>query len=571
MDDDAALLKAFAQGHSEPAFAELVRRHVDMVYSAARRQTRGDDALTEDVTQAVFVTLAQKAQSIRQGEAVAGWLLVTTRYVALNALRSEARRRHHEREAAAMKGEAGEHDDPKGRNWNEISHLLDEAVAKLKREDRDALAMRFFQGRSIAQVGAAMGISTEAAQKRVTRAVQRLRGIFAARGIVTSDDALASMLGAHLITSAPAALKAAIATKTFSSAAATSSLATAKGLVAIMAATKTNLVAVGVAAALLLGVTGTIAYQLFHTSGGETRQVKVNAATQSPTVFTPTSIPTTAPSLATNWQPRFREAYGLAPGQIVKFVPMPWIPERQNFYYQNFGRVQYNANPLGPDLMTMFDDGKLFEQRDAMFDRPSQVEWVIEFVMEIPSWDLRGPQTLLQMPIAGDWVIRKGSTQAERVPEFVQQINQHVPGNLTLTQSTIPRQAIVVRGTLDLHPLKPHSNVRGMTHSAPVILYQGTTQPAQDYYAGSKLPNALAAACRMPVVMETNLGAANLQIFRSATLPTVDSLPPAEHDRVIGEILANLTKQTSLQFSVETRTLPVWTVASDTTTQPSVH
>ena len=76
MDDDAALLKAFAQGHSEPAFAELVQRHVDMVYSAARRQVRGDDALAEDVTQAVFATLAQKAASIRQGEAVAGWLPV---------------------------------------------------------------------------------------------------------------------------------------------------------------------------------------------------------------------------------------------------------------------------------------------------------------------------------------------------------------------------------------------------------------------------------------------------------------------------------------------------------------
>src|SRR6185295_8683269 len=107
-----------------------------------------DATLAEDVTQGVFVLLAEKARTIRDGEALAGWLLVTTRLVALNALRSEARRRRHENEAAAMKraaADAYESDDPA---WKSVGPVLDEAIGRLRREDRDALALRYFQGRS---------------------------------------------------------------------------------------------------------------------------------------------------------------------------------------------------------------------------------------------------------------------------------------------------------------------------------------------------------------------------------------------------------------------------------------
>src|SRR5690242_13113518 len=99
--DDPALLRKFVSERCEAAFGQLVRRHVDLVYSSARRQVR-DPALAEDVTQEVFVTLATKANSIRDGEALAGWLLVTTRFVSLNLLRSNERRRRHEHEAGEM-------------------------------------------------------------------------------------------------------------------------------------------------------------------------------------------------------------------------------------------------------------------------------------------------------------------------------------------------------------------------------------------------------------------------------------------------------------------------------------
>src|SRR5688500_16125925 len=250
--DDASLLTQFLNTRSEQAFAQLVQRYVDLVWSSARRQT-GSAELAEEVTQAVFITLAQKEHKIREGEAVSGWLLVTTRHKSLNALRADARRRKHEREAAAMKREC----DPTSQPWEAISPLLDEAVSKLKREDRDALALRYFQGHSTADVAKVLGVSPEAAQKRLSRAIERLRDVFARRGMTTSADMLASALLANVIVAAPAALGTQIAGSALA-AATTSSLAATKGAVTLMAIAKTKLVAASAAAAVLLSVTGTI-------------------------------------------------------------------------------------------------------------------------------------------------------------------------------------------------------------------------------------------------------------------------------------------------------------------------
>src|SRR5437762_8837822 len=147
-DHDVDLLRQFISERRASALAELVRRYVDLVYSAAVRQTGRDATLAQDVTQEVFILLATKARTIRDSEALAGWLLVTTRFVALNALRANARRRHHEHEAAAMKRDDARRDDDTPA-WQTIGPMLDEAIARLRREDRDALALRYFQGRSV--------------------------------------------------------------------------------------------------------------------------------------------------------------------------------------------------------------------------------------------------------------------------------------------------------------------------------------------------------------------------------------------------------------------------------------
>ena len=98
--NDTELLRAWVTRRDETAFAELVRRYVDLVYASARRQV-GSSPLVDDIVQAVFLVLARKADSLGQKVILSGWLFQTTRFVAARALLAERRRAHHE-SASAM-------------------------------------------------------------------------------------------------------------------------------------------------------------------------------------------------------------------------------------------------------------------------------------------------------------------------------------------------------------------------------------------------------------------------------------------------------------------------------------
>src|SRR5205814_7069571 len=197
--DDLELLREYAASQSEQAFATLVGRHVDLVYGSALRQVR-DSHLAEEVTQMVFIRLARKAGTIRGGVILSGWLFRTTRFVASEVVRMENRRRH--REQKAMETVLESRDDSP---WEQIAPLLDDALAGLSDTDRNAMLLRFFEKKSLKEVGLALGMSDDAAQKRITRALETLRSFFARRGKVISASVLSGTLSASAVPAAPAA------------------------------------------------------------------------------------------------------------------------------------------------------------------------------------------------------------------------------------------------------------------------------------------------------------------------------------------------------------------------------
>jgi RNA polymerase sigma factor (sigma-70 family) len=208
MSEDTELLRRYAEGHSDEAFAELVRRHVDLVYSAALRLSNGDVHQAQDVTQQVFAEFSRQARRLAQHPAPVGWLYTTTRRAALCTFRNERRRAAREQEASAM-NEILREPAPEP-DWDGLRPILEEAMHELGDKDRLAVLLRFFQNKSLKDVGAALGLGENAARMRVDRALEKLHSILRKRGVAASSS-LAAVLSAQAVQLAPGGLAASIA------------------------------------------------------------------------------------------------------------------------------------------------------------------------------------------------------------------------------------------------------------------------------------------------------------------------------------------------------------------------
>jgi RNA polymerase sigma factor (sigma-70 family) len=247
---DAELLREYSERHVEAAFGELVRRHVDLVYSAALRMVR-DAPLAEDVTQAVFLALSRSAGQLTERRILSGWLHRTTQNLAANTVRSEVRRRAREQEAVAMNElfAAGPH-----AAWEEIAPHLDAALGQLSEPERDVLLLRYFERKSAREMAQTLGTSEVAAQKRVSRAVERLRELLAERGVTAGAAGLVVLISGNAVQAAPVGLALSITTSAALTGNALSALTTSTAAKTLaMTTLQKTLIATALAAAVGLG------------------------------------------------------------------------------------------------------------------------------------------------------------------------------------------------------------------------------------------------------------------------------------------------------------------------------
>lgn len=203
MSDDMTLVQEYAQNNSEQAFTTLVSRHVNLVYSVALRQAH-DPHLAEEITQGVFILLARKAKSLSSQTILSGWLCRTARYIAADALKIQRRRQFREQEAH-MQSVLNEN-EPQA--WTHIAPILDDALGSLSQKEHDAVVLRYFEGKDLQEVGAALGMKEDAARMRVNRGVEKLRKFFSRKGITLSVGAIAASVAAHSVQAAPTGLAA---------------------------------------------------------------------------------------------------------------------------------------------------------------------------------------------------------------------------------------------------------------------------------------------------------------------------------------------------------------------------
>jgi len=267
MNDDAQLLRRYAEDGSESAFSEIVSRHIDLVYSAALRQVAGDTHLAQDVAQTVFADLARKARAVSRHGVLTGWLYQATRYAASKVVRTERRRATREKEAVAMQELSSE------ANWDDLRPLLDEAMGSLGAKDRDAVLLRYFDRKELRAVGDALGTSEAAARKRVSRALERLRRYLTARGVSLSAGTLASALTGSAVQAAPAALAGTISAAVFAGAAAAAAGSTFN-LLNLMSMTKLKAGLLGAAVVVGAGTPIVVQQQSVSRLRAENRELR---------------------------------------------------------------------------------------------------------------------------------------------------------------------------------------------------------------------------------------------------------------------------------------------------------
>ncbi len=388
MNDTQQLLAEYAKSGSEAAFAELVTNYINLVYSTAVRALGPDAHLAKDATQLVFVNLARKAPTLAADVQLGGWLHRNTCFVAANLRRGELRRRFREGKAVAMNTQE-DHSEAK---LAQVLPLLDEAINELGAADRTAILLRYFEQHDFSVVGAALGSSENAAQKRAARALDDLRSLLKRRGVVLSATVLGTLL-AGSVSAAPAGLATTVSGAALTAAATGSGTAVNVSLFLLMNKLKLSIVSailVAVVAGLLAihfqSIKGTIAFGGQHWHPWRT-EFKVRGGKL-------VSLPKARPGFHYG-----HDGGGRGPGLVADIGNTRLKDYRATFEFCVTGiNTAFNPYGVGPDY---HDGAILFHVVDAK-----------------ETWNIRGSSMyVLDLHGAGTWEFRCTYNSYCAVPE----------------------------------------------------------------------------------------------------------------------------------------------------------
>ncbi|MDB6129486.1 MAG: polymerase, sigma-24 subunit, subfamily [Verrucomicrobiales bacterium] len=254
LESDSHLLRKYAEHGEENAFSELVNRHTNLVYSAALRQVASAD-LAAEICQVVFISLAHDSKKLisrfDKEASLSGWLCRTARNVAINLRRTDYRRYSREKEAMQQLN-SDSHPAP---DWASLAPVLDDAMAELKEADYDALVMRFYENQDFHSVGRSLGVSDDTAQKRVARALDKLREVFSRRSIKATAATLSIILSANAVQAAPIGLAASLSTAALLAGSATpTAMALTSSKTLVMTTLQKSLIAASLTLAIGTGI-----------------------------------------------------------------------------------------------------------------------------------------------------------------------------------------------------------------------------------------------------------------------------------------------------------------------------